>query len=109
MHSWHTTDTAAPQTSQEIDPYRFPGAWYLGGRTVDTLADSAGDYLLPAPDPRERVPYTLPVGDQRRLDVQTALTTAGVAPRPGDLAAIDALCALEDSDFSTVLRWIAGG
>ncbi len=111
MHALHTTDQPSPAVQMDADPYRFPGAWYLGGRTADTLTDpfvDAFDHGLPAPDPKERVPYVLPIRDQRRLDVHTALTAAGVAPLPGDLEAINALCKLEDSAFATVVRWITG-
>ncbi|MGX1508621.1 UNVERIFIED_CONTAM: hypothetical protein RKD43_007330 [Streptomyces graminofaciens] len=87
MTAWHTTTGTTT-----IDPYRFPGA--------------TDDYLLPAPRPGQRVPLPLEPADRRRLDLHAALTTAGIAPLPGDLAAIDALCALDDTTHAALQRWI---
>ncbi|MCX4511097.1 MULTISPECIES: hypothetical protein [Streptomyces] len=85
-----------------IDPYRFPGA-----RDSDGLYSAMRDEddLLP-PEQEERLPIPLAAHDRRRLDLHSALTTTGVAPRPGDLDAINILCALDDRTVATVLRWI---
>jgi hypothetical protein len=85
------------------DPYRFPGS-----RDFDQYdAGEAGDYLLPAPDPKRRLPYLLAAADRRRLDLHAALTVAGIAPRPGDAGAIEVLCTLDDVTVLTLLRWIS--
>jgi hypothetical protein len=34
------------------------------------------------------------------------LTTAGIAPLPGDMDAINVLSALDDTTVSAVLRWV---
>ncbi len=101
-----TTDTAA---LQDLDPYRFPAA-----RTGEQLQQSPttlgatdlGDYLLPAPDPASRLPMSLEPADRRRLELRAALTTAGIAPLPGDLDAIKALCQLDDTTHAALRRWI---
>lgn len=87
-----------------IDPYRFPGT-----RDADrfrAVAPMGDDDLLPPPDPKRRLPIPLAAHDKRRLELHVALTTAGVAPLPGDLDAIKILCGLDDGTVETVLRWI---
>ncbi|NBM18354.1 hypothetical protein GUY61_22650 [Streptomyces sp. GC420] len=92
----------------DADPYRLPGVSDLD---VHDTAGARGrrdddDYFLPPPNPGQRTPYTLPDSDRRRLDLHVALTVAGLAPQPGDLDAIDTLCALDGVIVSTVQRWI---
>ncbi|MFC5805165.1 hypothetical protein [Streptomyces formicae] len=82
------------------------GDFRAGDLRTDDL--SAGDFLLPAPDPDARLSVPLSASDRRRLELHAALTTAGIAPLPGDLAAIDALCVLDDTTNATVQRWISG-
>ncbi|MFF8276968.1 hypothetical protein ACF05T_12785 [Streptomyces lateritius] len=79
----------------EFDVYRYPGALV------------SGDYELPAPAPASRLPIPLEPADRRRLELHAALTTAGIAPLPGDLAAIEALCALDDTTHMALQRWIS--
>ncbi|WP_405997015.1 hypothetical protein [Streptomyces sp. NBC_00829] len=89
------------------DAYRFPALPDdLDQQESTTAVDAGGDYLLAAPDPMQRLPFALPAPDMRRLDLHAALTTSGVAPLPGDLAAIHVLCELDDATVATVLRWI---
>ncbi|MGW2564221.1 hypothetical protein ACWCXB_34450 [Streptomyces sp. NPDC001514] len=85
------TATTATATGATADPYRFPGA---------------ADFLLPAPDPGQRLSMSLSPMDRRRLDLHAALTAAGIPPLPGDLEAIEALCLLDDTTNATVQRWI---
>lgn len=98
----------APQWA--LDPYRFPGLQDLDAESVtEVLADEATDhfdYFLPAPDPAQRLTFPLSDGDKRRLDLHAALTTAGIAPQPGDLEAIEALSTMNDHTARAVLRWI---
>ncbi|MGV9457118.1 hypothetical protein [Streptomyces sp. NPDC003635] len=101
-----TTGTAA---LQDLDPYRFPAA-RLGDQPQQMLAAcdlmEDGDYVLPAPDPASRLSMTLEASDRRRLELHAALTTAGIAPLPGDLDAIEALCQLDDTTHAALRRWI---
>ncbi|MFE3328957.1 hypothetical protein [Streptomyces sp. NPDC059176] len=87
-----------------IDPYRFPGSFDVDSYPAVTPLDD--DDLLPPPDPKRRLPLPLAAHDKRRLELHVALTTAGVAPLPGDLEAITILCGLDDGTVETVLRWI---
>ncbi len=66
-----TTGTVA---LRDLDPYRFPSA------LVDDLPEQT-------PTARGVEP-----ADRRRLELHAALTTAGIAPLPGDMDAIEALC-----------------
>ncbi|XEC29378.1 hypothetical protein JAO84_00125 [Streptomyces fradiae] len=94
----------------DLDPYRFPAA------IVDDLPEphstvcgllEPGDYALPAPDPASRLADPLEPADRRRLELHAALTTAGIAPLPGDLDAITALCELDDTTHAALRRWIS--
>lgn len=118
MTGWQTT-TMTPDTAAMADPYRFPGATAVEDQPRPPVALSASDAvdyllaapdpvdgLLAAPDPGQRVPLPLEPADRRRLDLHAALTTAGIAPLPGDLAAIEALCALDDTTHTALQRWI---
>ncbi|MEU9028988.1 hypothetical protein AB0D46_15980 [Streptomyces sp. NPDC048383] len=40
------------------------------------------------------------------MDLQAALTTAGIPPLPGDLEAIHTLSALDDTTNAALVRWI---
>ncbi|MEW2630791.1 hypothetical protein AB0903_03825 [Streptomyces sp. NPDC048389] len=117
MTGWQTP-TMTPDAAATADPYRFPGATAVDDQPrpsalsvsapVDYLlaAPDRVDALLAAPDPGRRVSLPLEPADRRRLDLHAALTTAGIAPLPGDLAAIDALCALDDATHTALQRWI---
>lgn len=50
---------------------------------------------------------TMAPADRRRLELHAALTRAGIAPAPGDLQAVQALSALDDTVNDAVRRWIA--
>ncbi|MEU0084387.1 hypothetical protein [Streptomyces sp. NPDC006274] len=117
MTGWQTP-TMTPDAAATADPYRFPGVTVLDDRPRPSAhsAHDTGDYLLADPDrvdvllaapvPEQRVPLTLEPADRRRLDLHAALTTAGIAPLPGDLAAIEALCALDDNTHAALQRWL---
>ncbi|MDQ1042052.1 hypothetical protein [Streptomyces sp. V4I2] len=64
------------------------------------------DYLLPPPNPAERLSVLIDPRDQRRLDLHAVLTAAGIPPRPGDREAIDQLSALPASINTTLQRWL---
>ncbi|MFB7375190.1 hypothetical protein ACFC0D_35760 [Streptomyces sp. NPDC056222] len=106
--------TAAPTVTADLDPYRFPAA-YLDDlpEETDTRTHIAhgfletGDYPLPAPAASTRLTVALDPADRRRLELHAALTTAGIAPLPGDLDAIEALCTLDDFTHIALQRWIA--
>ncbi|MFI1655000.1 hypothetical protein ACH4ZU_08780 [Streptomyces sp. NPDC020472] len=102
-----TTGTAA---LLDLDPYRFPAALVddvpertssVGGRV------ESGDCLLSASEPTGRPSAPLKPVDRRRLELQATLTTAGIAPLPGDLDAIEALCQLTDTTHAALRRWIS--
>ncbi|GAA2618235.1 hypothetical protein [Streptomyces vastus] len=68
----------------------------------------SSDHLLPPPDPAQRLDIVvLSAADQRRLDLYAALTVRGIAPRPGDRYAVDAISSLGDAVTDSVLRWVA--
>ncbi|MEV6249581.1 hypothetical protein AB0M38_25765 [Streptomyces sp. NPDC051742] len=102
-----TTGTAA---LRDLDPYRFPAALVddLPERTSTGLGVlEPGDDLLTAPEPAGRPSAgRLEPADRRRLELHAALTTAGIAPLPGDMDAIEALCRLGDTTHVALRRWI---
>ncbi|MFE5483814.1 hypothetical protein [Streptomyces sp. NPDC056527] len=105
--------TAAPTVTADLDPYRFPAAFLDDlPEETDTRTHIAhgfmetGDYPLPAPMASTRLSVALDPADRRRLDLHAALTTAGIAPLPGDLDAIEALCTLDDFTHIALQRWI---
>ncbi|MEU8527822.1 MULTISPECIES: hypothetical protein [Streptomyces] len=77
----------------------------FGLGSLDAFA-GLDDYLLPAPDARERLPYVLSPADQHRVDLHTALTAAGIPPGAGDTSAIDALSLMDATTVSAVIRWV---
>ncbi|WP_369141994.1 hypothetical protein [Streptomyces sp. R44] len=101
----------APAALLDLDPYRFP-ATFIDDRPAETSTDRGtmgfGDYPLPAPAPSSRLSMALEPADLRRLELHAALTTAGIAPRPGDLDAIEALCMLDDATHIALRRWLSG-
>lgn len=119
LQSFPTASTAL----SDFDPYRFPAAYLddlstLEPPTAPTMADAldhaaldhaALDYPLPPPAAATRLSFPLEPADRRRLELHAALTTAGIAPLPGDLAAIEALCTLDDSTHIALQRWITRG
>ncbi|MFD9004560.1 hypothetical protein ACFV0T_26980 [Streptomyces sp. NPDC059582] len=88
-----------------VDPYAVDDTalpkWDRAGRR-----EGEADYLLPAPDPAQRLAITLDPRDLRRLELQAALTTAGIPPLPDDREAIDQLSALPGSINATLQRWL---
>ncbi|MFI1717491.1 hypothetical protein ACIGW4_37715 [Streptomyces sp. NPDC053513] len=101
-----TTGTAA---LLDLDPYRFPAALIDDApeRTPSVCGRvEPGDRLLPAPEPASRLTTPLEPTDRRRLELHAALTAAGIAPLPGDLDAIEALCQLTDTTHIALRRWI---
>ncbi|MFE0674798.1 hypothetical protein [Streptomyces sp. NPDC058867] len=103
--------TVGTTALHDLDPYRFPAA-RLGEDLPEPASaalggtDGDGDYPLPAPDPASRLSIPLEPADRRRLELHAALTTAGIAPMPGDLDAIAVLCRLDDSTHAALQRWI---
>ncbi|MFJ4205557.1 hypothetical protein ACIP2Y_38790 [Streptomyces sviceus] len=64
------------------------------------------DYLLPPPNPSERLSILIDPRDQRRLALHAVLTAAGIPPLPEDRDAIDQLSALPSSINTTLQRWL---
>ena len=81
------------------DPYAVDG-------TEPVWPAAAGDYLLPPPNPAQRLSFTLEPSDRRRLELHAALTAAGIPPLPEDRDAIDQLSALSGSINATLQRWL---
>ncbi|MEU7035704.1 hypothetical protein ABZ958_18750 [Streptomyces sp. NPDC046237] len=99
----------APTALADYDPYRFPAVYMDDFPEEPPVAyglSDALDYPLPSPAPATRLSVPLEPADRRRLELHAALTTAGIAPLPGDLAAIDALCTLDDTTHIALQRWI---
>ncbi|MGW7578094.1 hypothetical protein [Streptomyces sp. NPDC054765] len=59
----------------------------------------------PRPGEQRQGPVAMP--DHRRLDLQAALTAAGVAPADADLAALAEIASLGDSTVGAVIGWLA--
>lgn len=76
--------------------------------TATTYKYCDGDYLLPPPNPADRIDLGIGIDprDRRRLDLLAALTAAGIPPRPEDREAIDSLSALPGSINTTIQRWL---
>ncbi|MET9463828.1 hypothetical protein ABZY44_03200 [Streptomyces sp. NPDC006544] len=118
MEFWQSTPSEAPPP--QLDPYRFPGADAVQPAPHRTPPQSRRpgdmDWLLPpcgAERPGEHGPTneahhgrSLTPVDRRRLDLQAALTAAGIAPLPGDMESIYILSALDDTTHAAVVRWI---
>ncbi|MET9463069.1 hypothetical protein ABZY05_50350 [Streptomyces canus] len=98
------TFTFEPHTPQAfVDPYAADPAetvWPAAAAGQDM------DYLLPPPNPSERLSILIDPRDQRRLALHAALTAAGIPPRPEDRDAIDQLSALPTSINTTLQRWL---
>ncbi|WP_411108567.1 hypothetical protein [Streptomyces sp. c-19] len=101
--------TTTPTALLDLDPYRFPAMltddWHEQTSTAHGTMEF-GDCPLPAPVPSSRLSIRLEPADRRRLDLHAALTTAGIAPLPGDLDAIEALCSLDDTTHIALRRWL---
>ncbi|MDH6612876.1 hypothetical protein M2164_008511 [Streptomyces sp. SAI-208] len=91
-------DHHTPQTFVAADPAE--NAW-------PPAAGQDTDYLLPPPNPAERL-NNMPITprDQRRLALHAALTAAGIPPRPEDRDAIDQLSTLPPSTHTALQRWL---
>ncbi|MFE2985096.1 hypothetical protein [Streptomyces sp. NPDC059262] len=74
--------------------------------------DTGADFLLPLPDPAQRLDLTPPAHpcltprDRHRLSLNATLTTAGIPPHPDDMEAIDALSSLDGTVALAVQRWL---
>ncbi|MGW6057276.1 hypothetical protein [Streptomyces sp. NPDC055189] len=77
--------------------------------TVDRDAET--DFMLPPPDPTQRLdmapPPLLAPRDRHRLSLYATLTTAGIPPHPDDTRAIDALSTLDDTVALAICRWLS--
>ncbi|MET8081331.1 hypothetical protein [Streptomyces sp. NPDC005303] len=92
-------------TQAFVDPYAADPEQ----TTWPPAAASAGqdtDYLLPPPNPSERLSILIDPRDQRRLALHAALTTAGIPPRPEDRDAINQLSALPAHINTILQRWL---
>lgn len=119
MQEWQYSPTAVTVPQLILDPYRcgFDANETLNGAgtgvqwgdedwRVPSQARAEEDALWPAPDPSRRLPLALAPADRRRLELHATLIRAGVAPAPGDLHAVEALSALDDTVNDAVRRWI---
>ncbi|MGW6271504.1 MULTISPECIES: hypothetical protein [unclassified Streptomyces] len=72
--------------------------------------DAEADFLLPPPDPAQRLdlaaPTVLSPRDRHRLSLHATLTAAGIPPHPDDIRAIDALSTLDDTVALAIRRWL---
>ncbi|MFG2715056.1 hypothetical protein ACGFX2_31515 [Streptomyces goshikiensis] len=101
MNTWRAS-SHTPKPREALDPYRFPGVRGFEDRE-DTLLPSS----VPTPDSEERPLGRISAAHYRRLDLHAALTAAGIPPLAGDLRAIEAVSALDDTTNAAVRRWIA--
>ncbi|MEU6762669.1 hypothetical protein ABZ916_09095 [Streptomyces sp. NPDC046853] len=73
--------------------------------------DAEADFMLPPPDPTQRLdmapPALLTPRDRHRLSLYATLTTAGIPPHPDDARAIDALSTLDDTVALAICRWLS--
>ncbi|MFI6090925.1 hypothetical protein [Streptomyces sp. NPDC051218] len=73
--------------------------------------DVEADFLLPPPDPTQRLdmapPAALTPRDRHRLSLHATLTTAAVPPHPDDAKAIDALSTLDATVALAICRWLS--
>ncbi|MFF2569013.1 hypothetical protein [Streptomyces sp. NPDC058084] len=102
MHAF----AATPTVMMDLDPYRFPAAFLhdLEDEMPAGPDSLSGDTTPPAPAGRP-TPGLKPA-DRRRIELHAALTTAGIAPSPGDRDAIEALCTLDDTTHTALRRWL---
>lgn len=120
MQEWQYSPTAVTVPELILDPYRcgFDAQSTLSGAQA---AEQWGDEdwrvppqgraveeesWRPAPDASRRPPQAMSAADRRRLELHAALIRAGVAPAPGDLHAVEALSALDETVNEAVRRWI---
>jgi hypothetical protein len=78
--------------------------------------DTEADFLLPPPDPTQRLDLDLDLElaarpvltprDRHRLSLHATLTRAGIPPHPDDAKAIDALSTLDDTVALAICRWL---
>ncbi|WP_328940393.1 hypothetical protein OG259_00885 [Streptomyces sp. NBC_00250] len=102
--------TTTPRALLDLDPYRFP-AMYVDDRPGEA-SEAFGvmeydDYPEPEPAPSSSLSDRLQPADRRRLELHAALTTAGIAPLPGDLDVIEVLSALDDTTHRALRRWLS--
>ncbi|MDL5205890.1 hypothetical protein [Streptomyces sp. ALI-76-A] len=91
-----------PQTF--VDPYAADTSQFPWPHPADRHPDT--DYLLPPPNPTQRLTPAIDPRDRRRLDLHAALTAAGVPPHPEDRHAIDQISALPADINDTLQRWL---
>ncbi|MFI9549685.1 hypothetical protein ACIHAR_38240 [Streptomyces sp. NPDC052016] len=87
-----------------VDPYAVDDPASARPAAAGQCHDA--DYLLPPPNPAERLSLAIGPRDRRRLDLYAALTAAGIPPRPEDRDAIDQLSALSGSVNAALQRWL---
>ncbi|MDQ0605725.1 hypothetical protein QF037_010158 [Streptomyces canus] len=104
MNAYSDTLVPAQDLWPICDPYAPTALDPDAGRTG---VREGGDYLLPPPEPAQRLNIPLGPVDRRRLDLCAALTIRGIAPLPGDQHAVDAISSLGDAVTAAVLHWVA--
>ncbi|MFJ4694258.1 hypothetical protein [Streptomyces sp. NPDC088766] len=120
MQEWNYSPTAVTVPQLILDPYRCGvdanttldgadtgGQWGDEDWRVPPRARAEGKEEAPSRAPEPSRPSPLPPADCRRLELHAALVRAGVAPAPGDLHAVEAVSALDDTVNDAVRRWIA--
>ncbi|MFD8411485.1 hypothetical protein ACFV2Q_06920 [Streptomyces sp. NPDC059650] len=102
MNTWRAT-SPEPTPQDALDPYRFPGARDFGD---DPAALTPLPPAGPVRDRTEQPGGRVSAVHRRRLELHAALTAAGIPPLAGDLHAIEAVSALDDTANAAVQRWI---
>ncbi|CAL9340339.1 hypothetical protein [Streptomyces sp. enrichment culture] len=102
MNPYSDTLTPAQDVWPMCDPYT--STLDLGHPAAPERQD---DYLLPPPDPKQRLDIPVSAADHRRLELYAALTVRGIAPLPGDQYAVTAISSLGDAVTGAVLRWMS--
>ncbi|GAB7106516.1 hypothetical protein JCM4814A_48300 [Streptomyces phaeofaciens JCM 4814] len=99
-----------PTTVEHHAPHAFVDPYAVDDIGIGWPAPAGqphdGDYLLPPPNPAERLSHPLDPRDLRRLDLYAVLTAAGIPPLPEDRDAIDQLSALPRSVNVALQRWL---
>ena len=101
--------STTPAALVDLDPYRFPTVYdddrYEEEPATQDITAGLGDPRA-AVTPVSDLAVRLAPADRRRLELHAALTAAGIAPLPGDLDAVEALCTLDDTTHQVLRRWL---
>ncbi|GAB7029559.1 hypothetical protein AB0G35_25895 [Streptomyces sp. NPDC021749] len=100
---------APPRPEDRLDTLALPLDLRLPPpRPEDRVACApwrGNDRPLP-PGPAEQLQGPVALPDSRRLDLQAALTAAGIAPQAGDAVAVADIAGLGDAAVRAVIGWI---